>query len=297
MDVAAQRLTYLTDTSGTSEMAQTFQICFTPDSSMVLIAVHTCSGARLEVHSRNAQRLHRIRPEEADNNLAMVCLTSLQAAVTSDFNGFTVWDLLTSQQLHAVKLHEEKELDSDDEEMVFPTVPSLLCADKFGTRLAYVESDSVIVHLFDAATLQPLGTLNPPDIVTSQQGISHLNLGVSSFLLTPYSERWNTRVVHLCRLEEDPAVLQTLMHIEPNQAPVHSEDAAFFACICKGGAATIKVFDSRSGDLVLAHEAGLQDAKAESMVVTWIHSSLLITARVRQAGSCKTTDHITVLQL
>ena len=95
---------------------------------------------------------------------------------------------------------------------------------------------------------------------------------------------------------KEGSLLQTL-HTELTQAPVQSEDAAFLACVCKEAAATIiKVYDARSGAMVLAHESGLHGHEVESMAVTWNSSSLLVTAHVRQAGSCRTTDHIMVLQ-
>ena len=299
MDVAAQTLAYLSDTSGTSEMARVYNICFTPDSSMVLLAFHTNGGALLEVHSRNAQILHRIQPEGATCSMAMACLSGHRVAVTSDYNGFTVWDLLTGQQAGSVQLHEDGGRYSDDEEldMAFHSFPSLISTDSFGKRLAYVESDSVIVHLYDAVTLQPSGVFGPPAaILSSTPAICGLSLGIYSCLLTPYQGHYGTGVVRLCSLESCSSLLQSL-HTDLTQAPVTSADAAFLACICKDKAAiVIKVYDARSGAMVLAHESGLQGAEVELTAVTWTSSGLLVTAHVRQAGSCRTTDHITMLQ-
>ena len=169
LDVDTKRLLYLTDSSGKSRETSLRQVSFTPDSKVILTTFSTSNGALLEVHSRNGQLITQIRPQNAHNVMVVAGLNSNRAAIASKFGKITVWCLLTGLQTCAITVDhtfvepmEDMLYGSKALGLELPTHASLLCTDRHGACFAYINKDSGRLQLFDAATMQTLGSYGLP---------------------------------------------------------------------------------------------------------------------------------------
>lgn len=301
-DVAAHELKYLTDTSGKAEYTCLTDFTMTHDSSMALVAFETCDGALLEVHSRSGQLLQSIRPEHVHFDMTVACLINNRAATSNPWANLVVWDLLTGQQVSAIRLRASSEADSDEDyssedDMYPPEHASLMCADKTGARLACIAPDSTLVHMFDAVTLDRTISVCPPAGMGPCGG-SLAAMQMKAFHCLLLAHREQPDVWHVCRLEPGTGGLRKVLQFENVQLPTLSEDEAFIACLCRGDSSTIQVFDTRSGDMVFVYRICLSRGNdhLKSMAMTWVSSRLLIQANIDQLESRRATDHIIVLQ-
>ena len=291
LDVACHTVSPFLNFSGKAEESYLRDIRFTLDSSMILSVFEHWDGALLEVHSRHGEGLRQVHC--AYYSMHMACLPMDRVAVTSGSCGFSVLDLLTGQQTAAVKLHEQG-LNMYDEDLE-PDRHSLICTDKNGARLAYAEPD-ITVHLFDAVTLQSLGSFWPPaGTVPGNSGFYGLHLGMHSCSFHTFSDM-RMGSSHLCRLETGMSVLGKLLSA---RVLAVSEDDAFVASgFCRDGQIMLQMFDVCSGALVLTHDTGLpgNDDVWAPMGLTWIGCCLLVTVNGLKDESSKYTDHIIFLQ-
>ena len=315
LNAAAHTLQHITDSSNEDEEARLCSLSFTPDSSMLLTAFETHEGALLNVHrTSDGQALHVLRPEHAQHDVAVACLPGLRAVMSSRSSGFTVWDLLTGKQLGAVKVPEalsdsDEDLGSDDDvDMDSPTSRGQICVNRAASTLIYSGADSHMIHIFDAVSLQALGSACPLYGTGIDHGSFH-GLASAAFNCLLETRLTNeTSTWHLCSLATGTSVrsseylIRKIMHFESDQAPILSEDDAFAACLSRGSPATIQIFDTRSRSMVHAHALGLPHEGDElgPLSMMWSDSCLLImthTAQVdcrNQRG--KSMDHIIVLQ-
>ena len=168
---------------------------------------------------------------------------------------------------------------------------TLICTDRTGMRLAYAEAD-MSLHLFDAVTLQPVGSFWPPaGTVSRSDGADGLHLGMYSCWFTTGSD-YRGGTSHMCRLEPSMSVLGKV--ISARALAVSEDDAFFAACVCVNKQITIQIFHMCSGAMALAHETGLPGDDMAVMEMTWFGSCLLVKVNADIEGIC--TDHIIVLQ-
>ena len=317
LDVAAQRLTQLTESSGRAEEARLGDICYSLDSSMLLTAAErglpgAIQSPVVEVHSCNGQALRVLQPQHGRSSVTLACLAGNRAVISCRSSEFTVWDLLTGQQTGTVKVpgaHDDSDDDSgDDHDMNFPIRASRICVNSTASRLVYLGAGRTIVHIFDAVSLQALSSICTLDRIGSDArlGPCGLTSGASSFLLETYPQG-DTSAWHLCSLETGKMVFSQEMPSESAQAPSLSEDDAFAAFVCINAECrpSIQIYDTRSGSMVYARKLGLpsgddKHGHVSEVYLDWIGSCLLIMAETIHANSgglhVRSTAHILVLQ-
>ena len=310
LNVTTHALLCLTDSSERSQVATLEKVCFTPDSKFILTTFSTSEGALLEVHSRNGQPITQIRPQNTHDVMVVAGLNSNRAAVASKFGKVTVWCLLTGLQTGAVTVYhtfgdppEEILYESQVLGLELPTHASLLCTDRHGACFAYINMDYGKLQLFEAATMQTLGSYGLPKAMISYNQLSSdgcLSMAVMAFSWWLHSHpNRRTQPVHLSCWDIGSSWLREMLQALSSKEPALSEDEAFAACVCQGSPATIQVTDLRSGAMVLAHDLDLPGGNdvLERVAVTWCGSQLLVTAKLEGAGARVSTDHILVLQL
>ena len=310
LNVTTHALLCLTDSSDKLQEATLEKVCFTSDSRYILTTFKTSEGALLEVHTRNGEAVTKIWPQEAHDAMVVAGLNSNRAAVSSKFGEFTVRDLLTGQQTHAIAVHHA--LSDPYEETIegarvlgikMPTHASLLCTDIHGACLAYINKDCAALQLFDAASLQTLGSYRLPSGIISwkvpgSDEFWRMTMGAVSWLLHSRSDRC-PRDVQLTSWDRCTSKLNKIVEVLSAEEPSLSEDHIFAAYVGKEVPATIQVIDLRSGAVVLAQALDLPCGSnaVGPMAVTWCGSQLLVTTRLKGAGPRESTDHILVLQL
>ena len=310
LDVTTHALLCLTDSSEKLQEAMLEKVCFTPDSRYILTTFTTSEGALLEVHTRNGEAIAEIWPQEAHDVMVVAGLTNSRAAISSKFGEFTVWDLLTGQQTHAVAVHQA--LSDPYEETIegarihgikLPTHASLLCTDINGACLAYINKDCTALQLFDAASMQTLGSYRLPSGIISwkmpgSDGFWRITMGAVKWLLHSRLDLC-PRNVHLTSWDRCTSKLTEIVEVLSAEEPCLSEDHMFAAYVGKEVPATIQVIDLRSGAVVLAHALDLPCGSnaVGPLAVTWCGSQLLVTTRLKGAGPRESTDNILVLQL
>ena len=305
LDVATHALRPLTSNLCKWSESRLGDLCFTPNSNMILTACYTWDCALLRIHSRTGELLHRIRPKHTCHGAAVACLSSQRAVWSLCSRGFTVWDLLTGQQTAAVTLPANEHHNDDSEredDLATPHRSGLFCTDNTGAKLAYVEPYSVVVHLYGAVTLQELGSFSPPaGMVPRVWCLSGLCMGASLSLLQVVSDDCIDHSF-LGSLEGATSRPWNVMHFDMFKAQALSKDDAFLAQVCNDGPfahfAVIQVFDTRSGKRVLKHKLRLPEEEVDlgPVAVSWVGSSLLVITNISPDDSCRSVDHIIRLQ-
>ena len=304
LDVATQALSFLTDSScSMARVSELTELSFTPDSKIILVTVETCQGARLGVHLRGSQQyLMRLRPPAC--NVTVACLGNTRAAIATRTAGLTISGLLNGTLLSSTGWREAG-LDPYMGEltMTVPKFPSLLSTNPTQSRLAYVAADSTVVQIFDAVTLQQLGSICLSARLLQRDGsmcgICGLNLGMYSCMLSTSLRTHSTSGAFLCRLDAGFRLLSQPLRFESTQAPALSTFEAFAACVSRSKPSTVQVYNIYSGARVLAHKLTLPNGYATlgPLEVAWMGSKLMITTTAIRIKSQKPTDHILVLHV
>ena len=312
LDVAARTLKYLNGSCGKSlNLVYLSKVCFTPDSSMILIYYQTYGGPLLEVHQHGGQLLHQMslqQPRFAGYGMSVACLAGNRAVLATTITSrrfraltLTFWDLHTGQEHGVVQLLKaEREGSEGSNRHPFPRPTSLLCTDTSASRLAVVGPDGISVHLFDAGTLQALCSWCP---ATGPSGgsLSGLKMGAYSYLLqSEVDHGLYSKASYLYRLATGTDVCSHTTHISSTDWPALSKDDAFIAYICREGVATVRICDTRSGVMVVAHQIPILCGQLGPASLAWIGSSLMVTSSRMSAdpgtSGSGSTDQIHVLR-
>ena len=309
LDVAAQKLMLITESTNGADEARLGDVCFSLDSSMLLTAFETADGPLVEVHGCNGQALHVLQPQDARFATTLACLSGNRAVVSCRSSEFTAWDLLTGQQTGTVEVPGPRYYGEDDSDEDFGLDDcdhaSRICVNSSASRLVYLGANRTIVHIFDAVSLQALSTIWTAASIGphANNGLCGLQSGAISFLLKTYPQG-GTSAWHLCSLETGTTVFSKNMPCGSAQAPVLSEDDAFaaFVCISTEGQASIQIYETRSGSMVHTRKLGLPRGAEvlRQVYMNWAGCHLLIMARTVQGSPCRlqgrSTSHILLLQ-
>ena len=302
--LATQALSLLTDSSrSAANVSELTELSFTPDSKIILVTIETCQGACLGVHLRGSwQYLLQLQPPAC--NVTVACLGNTRAAIATRTAGLTVCGLLNSTLLSS-KGWREAGLHFHLGELALeaPMFPSLLSTDPTESKLAYIAADSTVVQIFDAVTLQHLGSFSLSACLLQRDGsmcgICGLDLGTYSCSLSTCLRMDSTSIAFVCRLDAGFRLLSQPLRFQSTQAPALSSVGVFGACVSKSKPSTVQVYNIYSGAMVLAHEVTLPSGYAAlgPLEVAWMGSKLLITTNAIRTKSQKPTDHILVLHL
>ena len=262
LDVATRALTHIT---GTHDLATLYSTSFSPDGRHILACWDDCAGYRLDVHDRSGERVAQISSPDTWRKASLAFAAQNRVAGASR-EGFSVWDL-TSGELHGTRGPREPQVPR---ERCRPcgSRAGVVAANKAGSKLAFSEGRGLSpVPVFDAVTLDALGCLLPAHdyVPLSDHGaFSSMTWDVYGLLFTcPPTERKAgvLRVVSPDARSDTAKSYCEIMRCQQQHAhkPVSSPDGAF-VCVCESDGAEVKIYDTRSGRLVLDSCVPLPDS-------------------------------------
>ena len=259
-----------------------YSATWSPDS-LVTVPYKDCSGCFCRVHQRDGQIVANFQVPELllkggrQPSLTYALRDRLAIARQDDFG---VWQLSSGDLLgiagpSVVPQATQAGVRCD----------STVAANRPGTKLAFFAARTRRLHLYNARTLAPLetmGSLSPAGragilprdsqrfgMVWDVYGWMMLSGSWSQF------EDHKLAMLHLYKARSDGKYALTLRHQHQlAQLPASSPDGAFVClCVCSSLAATIKVFDTRTGQLVLSRLTELPDGVLGHRIHHAIHWS------------------------
>ena len=278
LDVASLAVQHITCTS---EHESLLRVEFSRCGSLILALWHgyDANESRFEVHDSSGQRIAQFRAsgQGFDWQLALTAGNRVAAARSQDFS---VWDLRSGQ------LVGTRGPATPATQGPASGCTGLIAANKTGTKLAFCAWGSTAVHLHEAVTLEALGVVHPADRVMP----ACLESGGSQLCGLGWEVGWNCVVrMHgpqrpcgrhhwqdcllALRLRAGGLYEEMMRNDPPNATlPAVSPDGVFM-CMFSPSAATIGVYDTRSGQLLstLAVPAlgSTQDQRPDTHVFLW----------------------------
>ena len=268
LEIPRWALTKVMHMTGAAAGLVMYSATWSPDS-LITVPYKDCSGCFCRVHKRDGQIVADFQVPELllqggrRPSLAYAMRNRLAIARQDDFG---VWQLPSGDLLDiigpsVVPKATQAEVRCD----------STVAANPPGTKLAFFAARTRRLHLYNARTLSPLetmGLLSPAGragILPQDSQRFGMVWDVYGWMLlsgpwSPYEDD-KLAMLHLYKARSDGRYALTLRHEhQPAQLPASSPDGAFVClCVCKSRAATIKVFNTRTGQLVLSKLTELPD--------------------------------------
>ena len=293
LDVASQKLSYITDTNTRDEHPRLLSACFTPDSRLVLTVFEPCGPAFVDVRTRCGTRLRLISPPQASHEMAIAAPTSTQVVCNHDA-GVSVWDLPSGQQVGAVgPLQSEGDSDMATN---CRTRCSLIATNATGSRLAFLAAGGTAVQLFDAKSLSSLGSFDlPANKLPARCSIGELELSMHGCLLR---QEYPSNALHFCLPEQASGVLREMLQFELAHTPLCVSADGAFACAYKPG--QLKIWDTASWQVVLEYGLDLPEEVVRDLrhvALTWSSCGLRLLVRAVGKMQGRSSDKILLLQL